>query len=188
MPEIEIKALDTLEPHSTTIDCDQDGWMIEEEIDEWLRSIATPCSWCGNNQDGIHIGHDYEGDTPTNWQLQCAGGFGDLHVLLFEAHALPDLERVGEVAQAIEEHGEIFATWAAAEDPNATSNNFEQALQMKVKTIAEFGEYWAKGMYEVPEWLDNYIDWEAFGHDILADDFYTIDHSDGYLYIFRNDW
>lgn len=186
MPEIEIKALDTLEPHSTTIDCDQDGWDIEEEINEWLRSIATPCSWCGNDQDGIHIGHDYEGDTPTNWTLQSAGGFGDLHDHLFDVKKL-DLDRIGEVGQAIELHGEIFATWAAAEDPNATGDNFEHALHMKCRNVGEFGEEWGRSIYEVPEWLDNYIDWEAFGHDLL-DDFFSIEGTDGYLYIFRRDW
>jgi antirestriction protein len=83
----------------------------------------------------------------------------------------PDLAHVARIAQGIEQHGEAFRAYLDwADDDRATVEDFEQRYIGEYRTRAEFAEQWLEdtgGLTDVPEHLQAFIDFDAYGRDML---------------------
>ena len=132
--------------HGAWIDADQDSEDILQNIAEMLeRSPIT-----GAEEWAVH---DYEG-LPTS--------LGEY----------PDLDLVAEVAQGIEEHGDAFrayvelvgAEFATVEDfQDNYIGEYQSQAELAENLLTDSGEF-----AQVPERLQWFIDFDAYGRDLIA--------------------
>ena len=142
---------------ATDVDC------IREEIAAMLSESSEPIA----EEWAIH---DYE-------------NFGGLSLSEW-----PDLDKVAELGELIEEHGAAFAAYADNVGvDHATADGFQEAYCGEYETERDYAEELFDELYahEVPEHVQNYIDYEAFARDLFMGDNYSIQAESG-LYIFRN--
>lgn len=78
----------------------------------------------------------------------------------------------GHVSPAV-----VMAYWANVGDVE----HAVEAYQGQYKSNAEFAEEQITSMEKIPEYLENYIDWDRFSADLLSADYFEVDG-----YYFRN--
>lgn len=153
--------------HGKWIDCDQDADAIWAEIADMLKASPVP------NAEEWAI-HDHEG-----WGIK-----------LSEHESI---EKLAELAAAIEEHGEIFALYmdhVGDDDVSDALRHFEENYQGDHDSLAEYVEarFTDTGSLpkDLPDIIKWHIDWEAIGHELeVGGDIFTIQH-DGKLHVFYN--
>ena len=95
----------------------------------------------------------------------------------------PDLEKVIEVAEIVEEHGfnkiNAFLEIYSIED----LDNFEESYNGEWSSFQDYAEDFFDSCYEVPENISNYIDYEAFARD-LSYDYNEVDNPSGGVFVF----
>ena len=99
----------------------------------------------------------------------------------------PDLDAIVQFAEGYDCHGEEFLVWAG-ELESVDMTEFEEIFYGWVENVGAFGKEFANaaGMFqEVSDRMAEYIDYEKFGNDLLAGDYYSLEHDHGLL-IFRN--
>lgn len=148
--------------HGAWIDATQDVDVIHEEIQAMLAASPIP------NAEEWAI-HDYE-------------GFG-VHLSEYE-----DLDRVHELACAIEEHGEAFALYADLVGLDyADPDSFQDAYHGEWHSEQDFAyDWWEQAGYlsQIPDNLQCYIDWEAVARDLFLDGFISARDANGNLHVF----
>lgn len=148
--------------HGRWIDA-TDADVIREEIQKMLAESDEPIA----EEWAIH---DYE-------------NFGGLSISEYE-----DIDKVAELGALIEEHGEAFAVFADHEGVEyATVESFNEAYCGEWDSEKDYAENIFDELYahEVPEHLQNYIDYEAFARDLFISDNYSARGESGQLYVFR---
>ncbi len=99
------------------------------------------------------------------------------------------IEKIAELAQAIEEHGEAYALYADNVGLDyATVENFEDIYAGDWESEKDFGENLFDELYahEIPDHLQNYIDYESFSHDLFMGDYYSLTGNNGECYVYHN--
>ncbi len=85
----------------------------------------------------------------------------------------PSIDQIATIAQGIEEHGEAFAAYVEWLGPDGASiEDFNDKYLGELDTRAELAEDWLDniaGLAEVPEHLQAYFDFDAYGRDMLLD-------------------
>ena len=145
-------------------------WIGATDADEIREAIQNMLSESREPIAEEYAIHDYE-------------GFGGIRLSEFE-----DIDRVAESGRLIAEHGPAFAAYANHVGVDyATEESFQEAFCGEYETERAYAEELFDELYlhEVPEHVQNYIDYEAFARDIFMGDNYSVDKSGG-VYIFRN--
>lgn len=149
--------------HGVWIDATDDVDDIREQIQAMLAASPEP----GAEEYAIH---DHE-------------GFGDIRLSEYE-----DLERVHELACAIEEHGEVYALYCDMVGVDyATPDGFQDAYQGSYGSEEDFAyEWWEQAGYlsQIPDNLQCYINWEAVARDLFIDGFMSARDSSHNLHVF----
>lgn len=150
--------------HGRWIDATQESEEIAAEVQAMLR--LSPIS--GAEEWAIH---DYE-------------GFGPISLSEWES-----FDRVSEIAQGIEEHGEAFAAWLSG-DTSRSAEHFSEQFAGTWDSEKDFAYNWVEetGSWngvEVPEELWGYLDWDVVARDLMQD-FSTHQSSDHRVFVFRS--
>jgi len=118
------------------------------------------------------------------WAIHDYEGFGGIRLSEWES-----IDKVAELGALIDEHGQAFAAYAGNVGADyATAEGFEDAYCGEWDSEEAYGEELFDELYahEIPENLRCYIDYEAFARDLFMGDNYSVDRSEGGVYVFRN--
>jgi len=149
--------------HGEWIDANQDADIIQEAIQEMLEKSPIP----GAEEWAIH---DFE-------------GFGGIQLDESE-----DIDQVAELGELIEEHGAAFAAYVNHVGVDfATKEGFEEAYCGEYDSEEAYAEEVFDELYlhDVPDHIQNYIDYAAFARDLFMGDNYSVENGSG-VYVFRN--
>ena len=136
-----------------------------DEIREGIQEVLDSSPMPGAEEWAIH---DYE----------C---FGGLTISEYE-----DIERVAQLGALIEEHGEAFAVFADHEGVEfATVERFEESYCGEWDSETDYAENLFHELYEVPDYLVGYVDYEKFARDLFIDSNYSATGPSGQLYVFN---
>lgn len=118
------------------------------------------------------------------WAIHDYSGFGGLRISEWES-----FERIAELAQAIDEHGDAFAAYLQAFDDDGTVEDFQDRYQGEYESPQEFAAQWHEDigdLAQVPESLQNFIDWERVAHDMqVSGSFYFATSLNYTTYVFH---
>lgn len=80
----------------------------------------------------------------------------------------PDIDRVIEIAEMVEEHGESFLVYMKHWDD---VDRYEEKYEGEFETELEFAHIYADGLMEIPTFLEYCIDYEAIANNLFSDGF-----------------
>lgn len=100
----------------------------------------------------------------------------DVLDLIKRVYAL-DQDQDSDIVEALCDHRNF--------DMDDVERDFEDSNFQIVRSEEDYGRDYAEGMERIPEWLENYIDFEQLGKDLLQDQ-ETVDLSDGRTLVFRD--
>jgi antirestriction protein len=130
--------------HGAWIDAAQDSDQIMEDIGTMLESSPMPYA--------------------EEWAVHDTDGLPDLG-------EWPDLAQLSQIAQGIEEHGDAYRAYLECFDADATSiEDFQGRYLGEYRDREDFAADWLEqtgGLADVPEHLQAYIDFDAFGRDLV---------------------
>jgi antirestriction protein len=147
--------------HGCWIEANQGAEAIHDAIKDMLAQspIANAEEWAI---------HDYE-------------GFCGLRLSEYES-----IDKVAEMAEMIEEHGEAWAKFAEYEGIEyATLERFEEAYAGDWISKEDFAESLAEETMEIPQHLAFYIDYEKLARDLFINDYFSAESEEGKVYVFR---
>jgi antirestriction protein len=145
-------------------------WIDATDADEIREAIQTMLSKSREPMAEEWAIHDYE-------------GFGPIRLSESE-----DIDRVGELAAMIEEHGPAFAAYADHMGiDHATEESFQDAFCGQWDSEQAYAENLFDELYlsDVPEHVQPYIDYESFARDIFISDSYSVESESG-VFVFHN--
>ncbi len=143
--------------HGKWVDADE----IHEGIQEVLESSPTP----GAEEWAIHDHEGFGQAVDSEW---------------------PDIEELAELSAAIVEHGEAFRLYAENCGGSATVDGFEEAYCGEWDSEKDYAENLMDDLYEIPDYLQGYIDYEAFARELFMGDYWSATDSNYQLHVFRN--
>jgi antirestriction protein len=149
--------------HGEWIDAAQDTDSLNAAVQQILNESPIPLA----EEWAIH---DYE-------------GFGDIRIAEYEG-----LSEVSRLAMLIEEHGEAFTAYAAHVGADtATEESFLDAYCGHWESELAYAEHLFDELYlyEIPEHVRYYIDYEAFSRDLFIDGYSSVRSSDYGVYVFH---
>lgn len=150
--------------HGAWVDAHQDKGALYEEIKQVLA--RSPIS----NAEEWAI-HDYE-------------DFGSIMLSEYTS-----LEKVSELAEFIVQHGELGAEVLSYFCGNLDDSlrALEESYHGEFATDEEFAYHWIHEVdgREIPEYLQNYIDYKAMAYDFFINDFFSIE-MDHKVHVFSN--
>ena len=140
-------------------------WIDATDVDHIQEEIEELLSKSGGEEWAIH---DYE-------------NFGGLSISEYQ-----DLEKVAELGELIEEHGEAFAVFADHEGVEfATVQRFEDSYCGEWESETDYAENLFDELYTVPDYLVGYIDYEKYARDLFIDSNWSGIGPSGQLYVFN---
>lgn len=155
--------------HGRWIDATQGAEAIHTEIQSILKTSPEPLAeeWAV---------HDYE-------------GFGAI-----ELSEWPGIERVSALANLIENHGDAFTLWYESQDGQhfeitELEDKFLEQWQGAHDSEVAFADYLLEEtgqLREVPEWAQNYFDFEAYARDLRISGDYSFVCHHAQVYVFSN--
>lgn len=161
--------------HGEWIDATQSAEEIQEAVTAMLANSPSAKEY-GTPAEEWAI-HDYE-------------GFGKIKISEYES-----FETVAALAEAIEEHGEIFADFysecASGTTVDSAVSDFQDRYRGKYRSIEEYAEEFIDECYSgslknIPDFIKYHIDYEGIGRDLeLGGDISTIE-LDGKIHVFSN--
>lgn len=138
------------------------------DIHEDIRSVLINSPIKSSEEYAIH---DYE-------------GFGDIRIS--EYHGVTEVSRL---ALLIEEYGEAFAAYVNhIGEEYATEESFRDAYHGHWDSELAYAEHMFDELYlyQLPENLRYYIDYEAFSRDLFLDGYYSVQSSESGVYVFTS--
>jgi len=130
--------------HGAWIDAAQEPDQIMEDIGTILKSSPMPGA--------------------EEWAVHDTDGLPDLG-------EWPDLAQLSQIAQGIEEHGEAYRAYLECFDADAASiEDFQGRYLGEHRDREDFAADWLEqtgGLADVPEHLQAYIDFDAYGRDLV---------------------
>jgi antirestriction protein len=127
---------------------------IQKEINEILAASPYTAKY-GDMAEEWAI-HDYE--------------LGGIKISEYEG-----LEAVVSLVKALEEHGQAFAIYYNdVDDLEQAKSSFEDAYQGEYGSFLEYATQIFDELYahDIPEYIQGYIDYEAFARDLEAEGYY----------------
>lgn len=115
-----------------------------------------------------------------DWAIHDYEDFGSIHIKEYT-----DIETIVAIADLIEEYGELGAE-AVAYNGNCP-DDARKALEEycgEFDSEEDYARQLMEDCYEVPEYLQFYIDYDKFAHDLFVNDNYSIDIR-GKCHVFR---
>lgn len=175
--------------HGVWIDAPQDVSDIADAVAAMLK--ASPEARRYPTKGFTGLGQD--GGPAEEWAIHDYEGFGSLKLSEYES-----FERVSELAQAIEVHGEAFIVYcegAGGEQGLTLAEGFEESYQGSWDSLADYAYdcalETASSRDEVKRlegsvWPFTCIDWERAGRElVMGGDIWTTDAENG-IYVFTN--
>lgn len=120
------------------------------------------------------------------WAIHDFEGFGNIKLSEYES-----FDRVADLADAIEEHGEPFIAFHSNQgmDDDVDVEKFQESYRGEYASLTDYAEEFIDGCYslkEIPDIIRNHIDYEGLGRDMeLGGDIFTVDGGRG-CYVFDN--
>lgn len=151
--------------HGKWIDATQDADSIQDEINAMLKASPEP------NAEEYAI-HDFE-------------GFGSLRLSEYES-----IETIAKLAEAIDEHGELFAEYynqSSYTDVETALEDFEDKYRGAYDSKRAYAEYWLEetgNLATIPEHLQGYFDYDYYARDLFMD--LTAIEYDGQVHVFSD--
>ena len=147
--------------HGSWIDAAQGLDAIQSDVQAMLE--ASPIE--GAEEFAVH---DYE-------------GFGSYSVSEYEG-----LESVSEIAEFIEDHGELGAeVLAHFSDIDEARTAIEENYSGCYASLADYAQGFTEDTSEVPKHLEFYIDYERMGRDMeMSGDIFTIETAHDEVHVF----
>ncbi len=146
---------------------------IEEQVREMLASSPYAASSFAR-QWGL---------VAEEWAIHDHSGFQGVKIGEWEQFVT-----VADLAENIEEHGDAFAAFAAAFDPDQL-DQFEDRYRGQWETVEAFAGDWTEdtgGLSNVSEYLQNHIDWGSVAREMeVSGEFYFAKQTNG-VYVFEN--
>ncbi len=148
--------------HGEWIDADQDADSIREEVKAMLANSPRP---------------DAE-----EWAIHDHYGFAG-----YDIHEWDSFDTVAEIAELLKEHGPAYAAYANHVGTDyATSSGFQDAYCGEWDSEKAYAENYADECMEIPEHLENYIDYDAIANEFFCGDYYSVDAGGGQVYVFHS--
>ena len=122
-------------------------------------------------------------DRGEEWAIHDHEGFHGLELSEYES-----IDRVAELGQLIAEHGAAFAAYANHVGVDfATEESFQDNFCGEHDSERAYAEELFDELYlhEVPEHVQNYIDYDAFARDLFMGDCFSVDKP-GAVFVFHN--
>jgi len=180
--------------HGVWIDCDgKDADDIQEEVNAMLRTSKHPnvtvdCPVCGDSEELTHTDCeqcDGTGSVPSaeEWAIHDTEGFGDL------VGESTSFERVAELCEALDEHGDAFLAFADNMGGDVTVEQFQEAYQGEHSSESDWAQAFLEdtgALSEIPEKLRYYFDFDAYARDAQAGGDVFFVRLNGSLYCFWN--
>jgi antirestriction protein len=150
--------------HGEWIDCDQDADDIWAEINKMLAQSPEP---------------DAE-----EWAIHCYENWQGIEISEHES-----IERIAELAQLLEEHGQAYAVYYQHYASDATSEDFQDRYIGKYEDEEDFVyQMWDEcGRLKQLEELninESYIDWSAIARDWFIDSYHSVEVGYKQTYVF----
>jgi antirestriction protein len=123
---------------------------------------------------------DSPADDAEEWAIHDSEDWGEYPVREHE-----DIDELTEIGRLIEEHGDAFAAYAANVGGDATENDFQDAYCGEWDSEREYAENTMGDLYNIPDHLVYYIDYDAVARDWFCSDYYSIEGGAG-VFVFRN--
>lgn len=102
----------------------------------------------------------------------------------------PDLDKIAEWVEMVEEHGEAWAEYVGwAGEHYATPDNFRDSYCGEYESPAHYAEDFHEStgsLSSVPEFLRYHIDWESVARDMRHDGYYFRETGPRTCYVFHN--
>lgn len=149
--------------HGTWIDASLGADHISEEVQAMLARSPLQGTIYGPAEEWAI--HDYE-------------GFGEIRLSEWES-----FERVAELAEAIEEHGEAFFAYLSAFGDDAEVDEFEDYYRGEYDSPEDYAAEWHEMVGDVPDRLMNFIDWKAVARDMDCEG-YHFERRSGSVFVF----
>lgn len=125
-------------------------------------------------------------DGAEEWAIHDYEDFGPIRLSEYVG-----LEEVSALAKLMVEDGEAFALWyeyghADGLHPDEWESAFRDAYRGVYDSREDFAREFFEGIYDIPEALAPYVDWDLVGRDLeLAGDIWTA-RSGGFLHVFAS--
>ena len=154
-PEIYVACLATYNEgqlYGKWIDANQDADTIREEIKEMLAN--SPISNAGE------------------WAIHDCSNFGNIKISEYSS-----IEEISQIAEFIEEHGELGAEIIAS----TSFNNLEDAKNLmdsysgEYSSKEDFAYDFTNETLEIPKYLEGYVDYKKMARDLFISDYFSIE-------------
>lgn len=162
-------------------DCGHRFWQTVAHANEFgSRKAFDECPMCG--ADATCSGEPYA--SSEEYAVHDHEGFYKLNI---GEH--PDLEKLVELAEALEEHGAAFAAYlnhlGGLTYLDDAVEKFEEAFRGTFKSAGDYVEELTRDTAEIPDFLEYYIDWEKMARDFeLNGTIFMVESEGGDVYIF----
>lgn len=113
-------------------------------------------------------------------------GFFGLKV---EKMSLSEIKAVAEKIEEMKDDAEAFVKWCdhlGADPCDKSDDDFREAYRGHHSSEEEYAEELFREIYEIPDHLDSYIDWEKVARDMFICDCFSIECDTGGIYVFIN--
>lgn len=136
-----------------------------------------------NIQDDINYMLSYSHqEVAEEYAIHDYAGFCGLHLSEYES-----LEKVSELAQILEEHGDAYVAYANNVGlAYATIEGFEESYRGEWESELDFATERFDETMEVPEHLVRYIDYEQYAYELFMDGFSSHSINGGGVYVFAD--
>jgi antirestriction protein len=141
----------------------------------------TTCQWCGNTEDGTHIGHAFMGGNTEEWEIHDFQDWpGEINPTKYTLRSLV------QISQAVAQYGNAYLAWVQ-DNGEVEVEAFEEVSFDTYDDAEDFGESWAEAMMNLDDtlgFIQYHVDWKGVGEDLLQD--YAHTEYDGKLYVWNN--
>jgi hypothetical protein len=131
---------------------------------------------------------DLYGEDEDSVTEQCKAHFGDkpyeivnIDPDLPDGGFRPKLEDLIEIQEMADRRRLSPAVFLAYFHNCGSLGRADEAFQGEYQDAATFAREYTEGIQDVPDWLENYVDWKKMGEDFLSSDFFEVGG-----YYFRN--
>ena len=136
---------------------------LADSVEEWQESHGT--AYC--EEYAIHDHEDFGG---------------------YSVGEYDSLDTIGEIGEAIGDHGEAFLAWLSCCDPADPTyvSDFEDSYAGEWDSEEDYAMEFASeiGFNFDQTWPNSYIDWASATRDLMMD--YSTERRSGSVFIFRN--
>ena len=116
------------------------------------------------------------------WAIHDYDNFHSIRLSEYES-----IKNIALIAEKINEHGEavsVFIDYIGGIE-YFNDSDFEDAFQGEWENEEDFAYNLMNDCYEIPNYLEYYIDYEKYANDLFINDYYSENLSNGNIIVFR---